>query len=422
MGNNEVKVGAFALGGAAILAGIITFMGAFSFGPKGYELKIDYPQVSGLMPGHVVRYAGVQVGTVKKINVTPEKVEVIAEIDDNINIPLGANFSIGSDGIMGEKFVSVLPPAKQTGNYIPKDGHVQGVAGGGMDEFFSQSGDLVARMEHVVAAFENVFGDEQVQESMKNGFKNMSEIATNMNTFTKVMADVAVTNQQDIATMVHQMNLLSQRMNATATHIESIMVGVDNNGETGRNMATIVKNMANTSQRMENIVKTLEEVAQDPATKDNLKATLQNVRETSDKANRMLGTFTEAKVTADAGHSVKGGKWRGSMGVTLAPTENGFAYLGGYDLGESNKLDLYFGQRRGNATMSMGAMQGELGVGASYDFGKDFKLYGQVYDFNDTKVRVGGEYKLTDTFSIYGETMNARGNKHDAYAGVRTHF
>ena len=39
------------------------------------------------MPGHVVRYAGVQVGTVKKINVAPDKVEVITEINDDIKIP-----------------------------------------------------------------------------------------------------------------------------------------------------------------------------------------------------------------------------------------------------------------------------------------------------------------------------------------------
>ena len=32
MSSSEVKVGAFALGGAVVLAGIITFMGAFSFG------------------------------------------------------------------------------------------------------------------------------------------------------------------------------------------------------------------------------------------------------------------------------------------------------------------------------------------------------------------------------------------------------
>ena len=112
MGTSEVKVGAFALGGAIALAGIITFMGAFAFGKKGYELHIDYPQVSGLMPGHVVRYAGVQVGTVKKLNVSPDKVEVIAEIDDNIKIPQGSVFTIAADGIMGEKYVHIVPPHK----------------------------------------------------------------------------------------------------------------------------------------------------------------------------------------------------------------------------------------------------------------------------------------------------------------------
>ena len=198
MSSSEVKVGAFALGGAVVLAGIITFMGAFSFGKKGYELRINYPQVSGLMPGHVVRYAGVQVGTVKKINVAPDKVEVITEINDDIKIPQGATFTISSDGIMGEKFVSVIPPAKQGQGYVAEGSTINGVAGGGMDEFFASSGDLVKRMENIANAFENVFGDKEVQQSMKSGFKNMNDIAENMNIFTKVMADVAVANQQDI--------------------------------------------------------------------------------------------------------------------------------------------------------------------------------------------------------------------------------
>ena len=169
MSSSEVKVGAFALGGAVVLAGIITFMGAFSFGKKGYELRIDYPQVSGLMPGHVVRYAGVQVGTVKKINVAPDKVEVIAEINDDIKIPQGALFTIASDGIMGEKFVSVVPPAKPSSSYITEGATLKGTPGGGMDEFFASSGDLVKRMENIASAFENVFGDKEVQESMKSG-------------------------------------------------------------------------------------------------------------------------------------------------------------------------------------------------------------------------------------------------------------
>lgn len=422
MGSSEVKVGAFALGGAVVLAGIITFMGAFSFGKKGYELCIDYPQVSGLMPGHVVRYAGVQVGTVKRINVAPDKVEVIAEINDDIKIPQGSVFTISSDGIMGEKFVSVIPPAKLGQGYVLEGSTVKGAAGGGMDEFFASSGDLVKRMENIASAFENVFGDKEVQQSMKAGFKNMNDIAENMNTFTKVMADVAVANQQDITSMIHQINELSQRMNGTAAHIESIMNGVDNNGQTGKNVAAIAQNMADTSKRMENIVSVLEAVAKDPVTQQSLKETLVNVKETSERANKILGTLTEAKISADAGYAAKGGDWRGSLGVTLHPSDDAFLYMGGYDIGNANKFDFVVGRQLGSAAVSMGAMQGDFGVGLSYDLSKDFRLYSQIYDFDDTKVRLGGELRLTDSFSIYGETMDVRGNKSNTYMGVKTYF
>lgn len=422
MSSSEVKVGAFALGGALVLAGIVTFMGAFSFGRKGYELRIDYPQVSGLMPGHVVRYAGVQVGTVKKLHVSPDKVEVVAEIDDNIKIPQGSLFTIAADGIMGEKYVHIVPPAKAGQGFIAADSTLQGTPGGGMDEFFANSGDLVTRLENIASAFENVFGDKEVQESMKNGFKNMQGITENMNTFTKVMAEVAVANQNDITQMLHQINELTQRLNGTAAYVESIMQGVDNNGETGRNLAAIVKNMADTTQRMENIVQMLESVAQDPVTQQSLKETLVNVKETSAKANKIMGALTEAKISADAGYAAKGGDWRGNLGVTIKPGEKNFLYMGGYDIGGEDKLDFIMGRRLGDASVGMGSMQGEFGVGLSYDFSKNFKFYSQLYDFDDAKVRLGGELRVTDNFSVYGETMDVRGSKRDTYMGVRTYF
>ena len=96
--------------------------------------------------------------------------------------------------------------------------------------------------------------------------------------------------------------------------------------------------------------------------------------------------------------------------------------MGGYDIGEANKFDFVMGHKMGNTAVSMGAMQGELGVGLSYDLSRDFKLYSQLYDFDNAKVRVGGELRLTDNFSLYGETMDVRGTKRDTYMGVRTYF
>ena len=41
---------------------------------------------------------------------------------------------------------------------------------------------------------------------------------------------------------------------------------------------------------------------------------------------------------------------------------------------------------------------------------------------DDLKVRLGGEFRLHDNLSLYGETMDVRGNKANTYMGVRTYF
>lgn len=423
MSTSEVKVGALTLGGAAIMAGIISFMGAFHFGSGGYELKISYPQVSGLVKGHVVRYAGVQVGTVKEIGILPDRVEVTAQIEDKIKIPEGAVFSISADGIMGEKFVNIIPPAKTGGGYIAAGSQVRGVPGGGMEEFFSSSGDVMAKVENIADAFNTVFGDKEVQQSMREGLVAMGEISRHMSIFTRVMADVAVDNQQHMNRMLLQMSELTARMNGIAGHLENIMDGVDNNGATGRSVAEMAEHLARTSARVENVVKLLENVAGDPETEKNLKATLQNAREASERANKVLGTLTEAKISLDAGHNLRGSDWRGNLGVTLQPDDGGYLYVGGYDLGGANKLDLIAGKKFGSAGLSAGAMQGEFGVGLSYDLGRSVKLYGQLYDFDDAKLRLGGELRLTDSVSLYGESMDVRrGSRRETYVGLRSRF
>lgn len=422
--NNEVKVGAFTLGGAVLLAGVISFMGAFKLGNSGYELEIFYPRVNGLKVGNLVRYAGVQVGTVKAINVKAKHVEVIITVNDNINIPQGSDFTIGADGIMSEKFVAIQPPEVPSAAIIPKGSSLNGRPGGGMEEFFQNSGDLVQKMENLADSMQFVFGDKEVQQSFKRSFKAMAGIAENMEKFTRTMADTAEASQADLRAMMAQMN-------RTTAHIESILANLDNNGETGRNGAKIAANLAETTRRMENIVKNLEQVATDPETKQALKDTVVNIAETSKKARKMAGTFADAKFMADVsgrvreveeGASGSTSRWRSNLGVTLKPSDNGFVYMGMYDIGHDNKFDFIPGYRFGNTELSAGAMQGEFGVGLAQNFGR-FKVYSQFYDFNNSKVRVGGEFQVTDSLSIYGENMDLRnGDRSKTYLGARAKF
>ncbi len=422
MGSSEIKVGAFTLCGVAVLAGMITFMGAFSLGRDGYELHINYPQVSGLMPGNMVRYAGVQVGSVREIKVSPQGVEVLTDIDDNIKIPQGATFSIGADGILGEKFVNVVPPAQLGQAYIAAGSQIEGVAGGSMEDFFASSGDLMIKIENIADAFNNVFGDPEVQASMRSGLKDLSGVSKNMNDMTRVLAEVAQTNQQSINLMIQQISELTVRMNNIAMHMESIVKEVDNKGETGRNIAAVAQHMADTTSRIENMVKVLESVATDPVTAHALKDTVVNAKEASARANKILATFSDTKVHADISRSTKGNKWRGNLGISVNPTDSSYIYMGNYDVGGSSKFDFIAGKNYGNTGLSMGAMQGDFGVGVSQKLGPSFRLYSQVYDFNDAKIRLGGEFYLNDNFSLYGESMDLKGSSEDTYLGVRGHF
>lgn len=358
--NSEVKVGAFTLAGAAILAGMISFMGAFNFGSKTYDLSITYDDAQGLLKGAEIRYAGVHVGVVKDIQVAGNKAVILAKINEDIKFPVGADFTIGSDGVMGERFVSVMPPKEMLHGYIAKGSSVNGASGGSMDSFLVQSTALLDKVSGIVEHLDKILTNEELQKSLKEGTANLTEVTDNLKGITENLRGIT---------------------------------GVINN------------------------------VSQEPETAQAVRETIYNVRDTSAGAKTLVKTLSDVEIDADVSHNMKGGDWRSSLGITLRPTKKDYVYLGAYDIGDKNKFDFLVGTKFGPTGISAGAMQGEFGVGLSYDVIKMFKIYSQLYDFDDAKIRVGGEVKLNDTFSIYGETMDTRkGSKRETYAGVRARF
>jgi len=305
---NEVKVGALTIAGLALFLMIISFLGTLTFAGGGYIINVIYDQVSGLKVGNEVRFAGVPIGKVKDIEVQGTKVRAILKIDDKIKIPHNSRFSIGMDGVMGTKFVTVDPPKMVAGGYYKDKEEVLGDKAQGLDDFMESSTKVLVKVEGIADAFNNVFGDKDVQKSMRDGLLNTSAISKNLNVFSKVMADLATDNQQEISQMVHDMSKM-------AAHMNSIMAGADNDGATGKNLSMMAENMAVASHRIEEMATSLQGLVTDPQTKSDLKTTIHNARETSEKANKMLGIVADAKAQADVMYNGKNSKWRTDMGV-----------------------------------------------------------------------------------------------------------
>ncbi|XOQ52092.1 MAG: MCE family protein [Succiniclasticum sp.] len=423
---SEVKVGALTLGGAVLLAGMISFLGAFNLFDRGYDLRVTYPSVNGLLTGGQVRYAGVPVGTVKEMQVDGSHVIVTVHVKKDIQIPMDSSFSIGSDGVMGEKFVQILPPERASGVFIKPGSNLTGTPGGGLDEFMNSSDKVMEKVEGVADAFNNIFGDKAVQQSMREGFIAMADISKNLNRFTKVMADQAEANQADIKNMVAQLSQMSVRLNQTTAHVESLMNGVDNNGATGREVAAMARSLAATSQHVEEVTNMLAEVAKDPQTKKDIQETLHNTRSVTARANKALSFVDKVELhgKADLMHSLDEDQWRGSAGLRFEKAGKGtYLYAGASGLGDDAKLDLYGGKKFHRFDVSAGSMLGHEGFGLGFDVNRDFHIYSQFYDWDDLKIRLGGEYQLQPDVYLTLESTDVRsGNSGDVYMGMRTYF
>lgn len=108
---NSVKLGLFVLAGLAFLILLLYMIGRNKnlFGAT-FSIKAQFANVQGLVSGNNVRYAGIEIGTIKKIyiiNDTMVEVLMIVEEDMRKVIRKNAVVSIGSDGLMGNKVVNI---------------------------------------------------------------------------------------------------------------------------------------------------------------------------------------------------------------------------------------------------------------------------------------------------------------------------
>ncbi|AFK57349.1 outer membrane lipid asymmetry maintenance protein MlaD [Tistrella mobilis] len=103
--------------GAAVIAVAVGFAvhaytGAGRGGSgSGYALTAAFDSVDGIVPGSEVRIGGIKVGSVTGQHLNPEtyRAEITLSIDPTIKLPADSSAEIASSGLLGDKYVSVVP-------------------------------------------------------------------------------------------------------------------------------------------------------------------------------------------------------------------------------------------------------------------------------------------------------------------------
>jgi phospholipid/cholesterol/gamma-HCH transport system substrate-binding protein len=178
----EFKVGIFVFIGCAALAGLVVKFGRLGEGVKTYyQLNVRFLDASGLLKGSDVLLAGARIGRVSggpRLVGDAPGVIVPLRIYDYVKIPLDSKFTVGSSGLLGDRFVTVTPPKGQPSGYIAKDASIDGARESGFDDLTKQGNELVGDVRTTVKKLNEETLSAQNLENLKASMEHLNQ-ATN---------------------------------------------------------------------------------------------------------------------------------------------------------------------------------------------------------------------------------------------------
>lgn len=188
----ELKVGAFVLVGLGVLAVLLVQFGRLGEGFQSYyQLLIKFPDASGLLKGSDVLLAGAKIGHVSggpRLAPSGQGVEVPVRIFGFVKIPAGSRFTVGSSGLLGDRFVAVTAPQRITEDFVPKNSVIEGTRDTGIDDLTKEGGALVEDLRTAVqnanAAIEKLNNEALSQPNLDN----IKSAVANLNTATTALA------------------------------------------------------------------------------------------------------------------------------------------------------------------------------------------------------------------------------------------
>jgi len=172
----EFKVGVFVFVGLAMLGALVVQFGRLGEGFKTYyPLTVRFADASGLLKGTDVLLAGARIGKVAggpKLVREGGGVAVPLKIYDYIKIPEGTKFTVGSSGLLGDRFVNVTIPPGLPKAYLPPNAYVDGARETGIDDLTREGGALVNDLRGTVQKVDTTVArlnqDTLSSENMEN--------------------------------------------------------------------------------------------------------------------------------------------------------------------------------------------------------------------------------------------------------------
>lgn len=421
---------------------------------KGKTLYVDFLNVENLNQGALVRMAGVTVGYVDDIFLTgPPKnlARVEIRLKPGVEVPEGSTFAIGSPGLVGEKYINIIPQRGST-EFLPDKARVRGVEPVGLENLLANASQLVDTLNRIGKEVQGITDslrtfvtDPQIRADLRQTVDNLEAATRAGRNIFGEFQNFALKNrpkvEKFIASSTQAMQGLSDLTNTLAelakepnlrtnlrqmiTNLQNASKRLDQSMVQVNEMAAELKKMtqdphlrANLEKIMDNLVAASEETK---ATTTQFRLTAEQARQAMEDINRTIGRLTgrqkpggrtspsspslaQTLTSVETRQTFDPGRLSVDVNHYQKINQEQFLLFGFRDIGEATRVNLQLGQHLHPLwNWRYGFYSSRLGVGL------DYNLYGNngfslnLYRPRRPMLDIYGRKSLGDNTSlIYG--------------------
>lgn len=421
----ERKVGLFTIIGMGIFIYVALFLSHISlFTPPEISIMGRFKTVTGLKQGNPVRYAGVPIGKVTKIEVSPNGVTVKMKVDSDIKIPDNSKVSLQMDGLLGEKFVSIMPGSS---THMLEDGSViDGRGQNEMDETFNNMNRVLAEAEKLFMSMNKLVGDVKTQDALKQSVENAALITSNLVSATNQMNTLMAKNSNTISSIAINIDSLTKNLDMITKQLDNTLTTVGDNGSTAENIRDIIVNVKETSASLKAMSQNMETVLGNQQTAQDLQKTIHNAARLTTALSGVAGVGNSAdmQVGMNMLYSGTNKEYDNSFDMRIKADKALFV-MGANHIGNGTKIDFnagtYFDDK---LSARAGMFDGDIGIGLDYGLVKNpVTLSAVAMDPNNPRYRIRGEIKLFNGVKAIAQMNRPYDAPHGGnYYGVQYDF
>ncbi len=205
MGGREVKLGAFVIITSLAFAFLILTFGDIPFlKPPSKEYVTYFKNVGGLSKGAEVRVAGIRAGKVKDITLVEGKVKVVFEVEEGVPLYKDSVASIGTLGLMGDKYLSIEPGSSKSG--VLKEG---GTVVSSRD--IADTDTLIKELTRTAQSFRDL--TYLINQILKENRESLHIAIQSLEKLTNTLNRITEENGEGLSITLRQLQQLTEELN-----------------------------------------------------------------------------------------------------------------------------------------------------------------------------------------------------------------